>query len=306
MKNKGNMSLKDYREQPDAGLYEKIERRLRIRRWARVGVVAAVTIVAVMTVVLAFTTHSKTEGENVYAQVVDMPNAAIEEAQRTVSPSETTEHTVHTERIEKEDPQHAAVQQEPKGDDVASYVPQTNSMKNTETQHAASLQTEQKKTAPVSKETMPVASKPTAPLLVGNAVNVTVQPIASQTDASAAEASETTPETDNTPAVKAGSGVGSAEEHGLIMWAPNVIAPDSDVESNRNFRLKFNATVKEFHVYIYNRNGRQLYTSMDPAFEWDATYNGTKMPQGAYVWVAKFRDSDNKVHQEKGTVTIVR
>ena len=42
------MDWRDYREMPDDGLFEKIERRVRLRRWARIGgVTAAVVAVAV-------------------------------------------------------------------------------------------------------------------------------------------------------------------------------------------------------------------------------------------------------------------
>ena len=41
------MDLRDYREMPDEGLFEKIERRVRLRRWTRLGgVVAAVVVLA--------------------------------------------------------------------------------------------------------------------------------------------------------------------------------------------------------------------------------------------------------------------
>jgi len=91
-----------------------------------------------------------------------------------------------------------------------------------------------------------------------------------------------------------------------LMWAPNVIVPNGDVDENRTFKLKFTSAVTDFRIVIFNRGGRQLYQSNDPAFEWDGTHDGTAMPQGAYVWVAKFRDSDGRAHQEKGTVTVLR
>lgn len=291
MKNKGNMSLKDYREQPDAGLYEKIERRLRMRRWARVGVVAAVTIVAAAAIVLGMA-PSKEEGDRTVTRIVDMPEVAMAEPQSAVSQREIAKENIVT----KETPHAVSLQTE-------RNLPVPVSQ---ETPLAEALQTEKVVTVATYQEKPKVVPSQAAPVVADNAVDATKQPAVSLYNTSADSHPEDTPQADNTPAVKAGNNTGSAEEHGLIMWAPNAIAPDGEEEANRHFRLKFNASVKEFHVYIYNRNGRQLYTSMDPAFEWDATYNGTKMPQGAYVWVAKFRDSDNKVHQEKGTVTVIR
>ena len=52
------MNLKDYRVQPDEGLFEQIEKRLKVRRMVRVGSVVAVVcvvMVGVLVVVLRLT-----------------------------------------------------------------------------------------------------------------------------------------------------------------------------------------------------------------------------------------------------------
>lgn len=309
------MNLKDYREQPEAGLFEKIEKRLRMRRMARVGgVVAAVCVVAAVVIAVMLNLRSTEDGEMVVAQVVDMPQIVAEEAQNTAalqtelgdgeeaSMDRRNDLQLINNPKEKDAAQRTAtLQTVQEGREVASN--QMKLMNNAELQKAVPQQSEQKMATPATRETKPVASKPAAQSVAENAAKEIVQPVVSHSNTAAVAETEE-PETDTPQSDK--SGITSAEQFGTLVWAPNVIAPDADVDENRNFKLKFNASVTDFHIYIYNRGGRQLYTSMDPDFEWDGTCNGTKMPQGAYVWVAKFRDSSNRPHQEKGTVTIVR
>lgn len=90
-----------------------------------------------------------------------------------------------------------------------------------------------------------------------------------------------------------------------LLWAPNIILPDGDSEFNV-FRVVANSEMTDYHLYIYNRNGRQIFITKDPNATWDATLDGARLPQGAYVWVAKFRDSSGTPRVEKGTVTVVR
>lgn len=91
-----------------------------------------------------------------------------------------------------------------------------------------------------------------------------------------------------------------------VLWAPNLIVPGGDVDENRHFSIKTTSTITAFKLHIYNRSGRRIYLTTDPDFVWDATMDGTPVPQGAYVWVATFRDTDGNSRQEQGTVTVIR
>ena len=109
-----------------------------------------------------------------------------------------------------------------------------------------------------------------------------------------------------TSALRAPAPKSEVETTDVNLWAPNVIIPDGDQEENRTFSLRFSDEVTGFKLYIFNRNGRQVAYSNDPAYRWDATHSGTRLPQGTYVWVAQFRDSHDRPVQKKGTVTVRR
>ena len=91
-----------------------------------------------------------------------------------------------------------------------------------------------------------------------------------------------------------------------LAWAPNVIIPNGDVDENRTFKMKFSSAVSDFQIQIFNRGGRRVFSSSDPAFEWDGTHDGAALPQSAYVWVAQFKGTDGVKRQLKGTVTLIR
>ena len=115
----------------------------------------------------------------------------------------------------------------------------------------------------------------------------------------------TQPQPANPSPAKGDPSTGTVHEDDLV-WAPNVIVPNGDVDDNRTFKLKYSSEVTQFQIFIYNRGGRLVFNSDDPAFTWDGTSRGTALPQGAYVWVAKFRDSTGHPREEHGTVTIIR
>ena len=278
------MDLRNYRVEPDKGLFEKIERRVARRRWMRMGGGAAVVCVVVAVVALMVWPKGEVVQEGLVAQADVQPAAvAVESADVAVVPEEATTvaqvPAVKTERVGEREVAEAAptaVVAERNSETVAAVVEAKPALEPA--------------VKPASVKPVPVAEKKEM---------VAEQPVENQEGATVDLETESTVVKGNDPS--------QLPVHiDNLVWAPNVIMPNGDVDDNRRFKLKFSSSVTEFRILIYNRGGRQVFVSEDPNFEWDGTFNGTVMPQGAYVWVAKFRDTDNHPHQEKGTVTIVR
>ena len=110
----------------------------------------------------------------------------------------------------------------------------------------------------------------------------------------------------STPAPKAGEPQPEPYHEDDLIWSPNIITPNGDVDENRFFSIKSSSTLDNFLIHIYNRRGQRVFSSTDPNFIWDATHDGAAVPQGAYVWVASFRDSDGQPHTVNGTVVVVK
>lgn len=278
------MDLKNYEVQPDSGLFEKIERRLRMRRMARVCGGVAAAVVAVAAVVWVAMPSEK-------AAVAVAPEAvAVARVQETPVPETVEPVAEERQAVSRPTPLQASAAVAQEVVPAAAMVPE--------------------KSIAVAKAAQPVvAAKPAEPVRAGAAdrpvpavaVAKPAEPVAVGAETAAGQAVS-----QEAPAAKGKDPSSSVVHEDNLLWAPNAIVPNGEVDENRTFKLKFSSTVTDFRITIFNRGGRQLYQSTDPQFLWDGTYDGAALPQGAYVWVAKFRDSDGRVHQEKGTVTIIR
>ncbi len=64
---------------------------------------------------------------------------------------------------------------------------------------------------------------------------------------------------------------------------PNVFTPNDD-GINDEFRVAYKS-IKEYHIWIYNRWGRLVYKSTDPAKGWDGRINGKPASVGTYYYI---------------------
>ena len=89
-------------------------------------------------------------------------------------------------------------------------------------------------------------------------------------------------------------------------YAPNIFTPSRP--DNNTFSLFTQNEMEHFHVHIYDRKGRLMYTSDDLHFAWDGTtMDGTPCPQGVYVYVATYRRPNTEdIVTQKGAITLVR
>ena len=71
---------------------------------------------------------------------------------------------------------------------------------------------------------------------------------------------------------------------------PNVFTPNGDGK-NDEFRVAYRS-LREFHIWVYNRWGKLIYESTDPARGWDGTINGKPAAVGAYFYVIRALGTD--------------
>ena len=269
------MNWKEYTETPDEGQFEAIQKRLRVRRAWRIG--GGVAVLAAVAVVAAVALAPKEEA------TVSEPEMAV-----LVEPK-----TIVGDTEEMADNNTAAVS-------VATPVPERNvavELPEPQMQMVAVAEPAEMNVATTSPLAVPaVAPRRAVPVTKaedkGNAQEVQEQ--GSSTEAAA-----------STDAKFGGIEPEPYHEDNLL-WAPNIIVPSGDKEENRVFKVIASSELQDFRMHIYNRGGRLVYSTSDIHAAWDATVGGTMVPQGAYVWVATFRDSDGVSRREAGTVTVVR
>ena len=87
----------------------------------------------------------------------------------------------------------------------------------------------------------------------------------------------------------------------------NAFNPESPVEMNRTFKVFANPleNLGLYSLTIYDRWGKEVFTSDDISYGWDGTDNGKTCNAGVYVWIIRY-DGENGLVSNKGTVTLVR
>lgn len=75
-----------------------------------------------------------------------------------------------------------------------------------------------------------------------------------------------------------------------LLEVPNVFTPNGDGK-NDEFRVAYRS-LAAYSCYVYNRWGRQVFHSTDPAKGWDGTINGKPAAQGAYYYIIQATGTD--------------
>ncbi len=73
----------------------------------------------------------------------------------------------------------------------------------------------------------------------------------------------------------------------FIIFIPNTFTPDGN-EFNNDFNAKFALEVIEWEFKIYNRWGELVYTTSNPQYGWDGTFNGKLVQEGVYAYVLRY------------------
>jgi len=88
------------------------------------------------------------------------------------------------------------------------------------------------------------------------------------------------------------------------LFVPNVVTPNGD---GINDEFCFYAPrPDEFNIVVYNRWGETLYESENSDDCWDLRYKGTRISEGTYFWLARFKsECSDSVEEMQGTLTVI-
>lgn len=87
---------------------------------------------------------------------------------------------------------------------------------------------------------------------------------------------------------------------------PNAFAPDNRSNLPKTFGMKNRQIVTLYYFRIFDRWGRQMFSTSDPTKEWDGLYNGDPAPFGVYVWEAEGACVNEERIKASGNVTLIR
>ncbi len=268
------MNLKDYQEKPADGLFEKIQRRMAVRRALSMGGFAtAIVVVVAATLLLQPRIEENEVAVGTLSNVEPVVDVQVAPAVDLTSPAAVTVGNTDSAVLQ------------PVGTVIAMPIDTTAD----DHEYLAAM--------------LPQGLPEVAKL---NEAAAEEQSMSTSVSIGTVDSAPSTVPDVIIPSTKTDKSGQPVPHYDNVIWAPNLIVPDGDVDENRRFSIKATSDISNFKIHIYNRNGRRIYLATDPSFAWDATMDGVRVPQGAYVWVATFRDSDGNPRQEQGTVTVIR
>jgi len=89
------------------------------------------------------------------------------------------------------------------------------------------------------------------------------------------------------------------------IYVPTAFSPNGDGK-NDLFKARLHDAVTAFKLAVYGRWGQPVFETTDPESGWDGKQKGVDLPQGTYMWVTTYTDSNKQLMQQQGTVTLFR
>jgi gliding motility-associated-like protein len=87
---------------------------------------------------------------------------------------------------------------------------------------------------------------------------------------------------------------------------PKAFTPNGD-ERNDAFKVLNDCVFREFDLQIFNRWGKEVFRTQNPANGWDGTLDGEAQPSDVYVYVLVYKIKESELQfQEKGDITLLR
>lgn len=290
--------LRNYSSQPDPEVWNKIRKTLRrqeLRRQMVGGSIGAVIAVAAIVAVSLWPYNTPSASKETVVPTV----AQVTKAPAQASPA--MEQEVEAAKMQVQQPFQA---------------PSSQISKNSETAvQQASLPSLSVPVVPSNANGQVLVVEPESYSAEENVPAVVAQPIAFTEPTPAkvetpAPAQVETSIVENKPIKQVEKNtINNGVIEDTILWVPNAFAPSSDNPDITTFRARLNkadASVSNYRITIFNRQGHQVFHSIDINQSWDGTYKGRALPQGGYVYVIYYVDKDGLTHQRRGTVALIR
>lgn len=85
---------------------------------------------------------------------------------------------------------------------------------------------------------------------------------------------------------------------------PNAFSPDASPGTNDEWKVSYKSLI-DYECHIFNRWGKELFSSTDPSQGWDGKHGGKYVPAGVYFYVIKATGSDGKKYNKSGDINII-
>lgn len=105
-------------------------------------------------------------------------------------------------------------------------------------------------------------------------------------------------------------GCGEANDNFAItvfgdVFVPTAFTPNADGK-NDEFSIFAADSYQLVKLLIYDRWGKQVFTSNNIHFSWDGTFKNQPLPDGTYIYYLQLKKSTGKMVTKQGTVVLIR
>jgi gliding motility-associated-like protein len=89
------------------------------------------------------------------------------------------------------------------------------------------------------------------------------------------------------------------------MYLPTAFSPNGD-GLNDELIIKTRCELSSYQMEVYDRWGRQIFTSNNLNRGWDGTFQGQDVPNGSYPFIIRYTPEGRNPRVEKGIVSVLR
>jgi gliding motility-associated-like protein len=93
----------------------------------------------------------------------------------------------------------------------------------------------------------------------------------------------------------------------VLLFVPNAFTPNGD-EFNNTWAIHVEGIdIYDYQCVVFDRWGKQVWTSEDVYDAWDGTFNGNLVPDGVYTWTIRTKDKVNdNAYTYNGHVSVIK
>lgn len=298
------MDLKErfehYEAQPDPKVWKSINKKLRLRNALRYAAMTGAAAVIVIITVLAYRPQPQTESQepSIQQKPIAMEENLLAAEQHTQANIPTATALPQATSQEAVQTHYPAATDRPAVEAVPAPAPQQ--------QNEKAVLNPRSNIAPATHAQQTKAEVQNSG---ANTVGTTANPQQAAIKANEASRSSNKATAPSAAPTKVSKVSPTTESDSLQIWIPNAFSPDDPLNPEvRIFKVKpkAGANISNFKMYIFNRAGSKVFHSTSSTEGWDGTYQNTKCPQGAYVYIIEYTDQQGSIQHTRGAVTLIR
>lgn len=97
----------------------------------------------------------------------------------------------------------------------------------------------------------------------------------------------------------------TAENCVNTIYFPNAFTPNND-RRNDTYKPIINGVITKIQFSIYDRYGKKVFETNDPAKGWDGNYKGKVQGNMSFIWYCVYQFAGSSERTKKGTVVLIR